>query len=264
MSRTLILICVIGIIGATQILSAEKLPYQQATGVTDSNGKRILKYWSASNDLHPEMSERYLPDNPAFDGAEVWHIGVRANTLEDIAVGAFTQAGMSDVKLLAHRDGNPIAVAAAASQPQIKMTAVMVEGTLNGKPAQGIGYAFYGLDDDIPGVSAFMAPADVFVALGGHLVPEVHWYLGTTEADHDLIAEGRLSPQQQVDEASLFFSEWVLAYVISLKGIQQQSLQMMQSWSNAMNVCAGDPSCTVSPSADGSGNWEPTISHSGN
>lgn len=246
-------------IANAQAVPPKELPYQRATGVKDASGKRILKYWSASDDVKPEMSERYLPDNPAFAGAEVWHIGVDAKHIDKIATGAFTNAGMSDVRLLAKRDGNPVAVAAAASDPNMKMTAVMVSGSIDGVPASGVGYVFHGIKNDIPGVSAFMAPDNIFVALGGHMIPEVHWYLGTSEADHDLIAEGSLSPQQQVDEASLYFSRWVVAYVIPLKGMQLQSLNMMRSWSNAMGVCAGDSSCTVTPAADGSGNWEAVV-----
>lgn len=240
-------------------LPPDKLPYQRATGVENANGKRVIQGWSGRDNLRPQMTERYTPDNTAFDGAELWHIGVKARQLDAIAVEAFSAAGMTEVRLLAKREGNPIAVAAAAPRPDMKMTAVMVSGLLKTKPAKGIGFVFHGMDDEDAGVSAFMAPSNVFVALGGHIIPEVHWYLGTTEQGHDLIAEGSLSPQEAVDEASMFFSLWVASYVIPLKGIQQQSLQLMQSWSNAMNVCAGDPQCTVTPMNDGSGGWEPVV-----
>ncbi len=242
-----------------QDIPPDELPYQRATGVEDANGKRVVKGWSARSDKHPRMRERYTPDNNAFDGAEVWHIGVDSKTFREIVLEAFSAAGMDDVRILARREGNPVAVAIAAPRDDMKMTVVMVGGELNNKPANGIGYVFHGMSDEAAGVSAFMAPANVFIALGGHIIPEVHWYLGTTDIDHDLIAEGRLQPQEAVDEAAAFFSLWVTAYVVPLKGIQQQTIQMMASWSNAMNVCAGDASCTVTPMSDGSGGWEPTF-----
>ena len=240
-------------------LDPRDLPYQQATGVDDGSGKRVIKYWSESDARHPDMRERWVPDRPEFAGAELWHIGVEAAQLEEIVHGAFSKAGMTNVRLLAKRDVNPLAVSIASSIPNIRVTAIMVSGQIGHKQANGIGYVFYGIAGDEPGVSAFMAPSNIFVALGGHTIPEVHWYLGTTPPDHDLIAEGELAPQAAVDEASAFFSLWVASYVAPLKGIQQSSLQMMQSWNNAMNVCSGDPNCTVVPSSDGSGNWEPRI-----
>jgi hypothetical protein len=243
----------------TERATPEDLPYQRATGAPDADGKRVLVDWSSSDDLVAGMTERYLPDNPAFESAEVWHVGVRAQGIDAIARAAFMAAGMTDVRVLAKRAGNPLAVSLAATDPRIRMTAVMVSGKLSGEAASGIGYVFDGVPDDEPGVSAFMAPDNVFVALGGHIIPEVHWYLGTTEAGHDLIAEGRLPPQEAVDEASLFFSKWVAAYVVPLKGIQRQSLQMMQTWNNAMNTCSGDPNCAIVPMSDGSGGWEARI-----
>lgn len=85
------------------------------------------------------------------------------------------------------------------------------------------------------------------------------WYLGTTDPGHDLIAEGRLSLREAIVEASSFFSLWVAAYAIALKGSSQQTTHMMQSWSNAMNICAGDPHCSITPMTDGSDGWEPLL-----
>ncbi len=248
-----------GSTACAQDVAPEDLPYQRATGIADANGKRVLQNWSRSVELLPGMTERYVPDNPAFRGAEVWHLAVQAIGVENIARDAFSSAGMENVVLLAQRAGSPLAVSLAATDPRTKMTAVMVSGELDGAPAKGIGFVFHGIPDEEPGVSAFMAPSNVFIALGGHVIPEVHWYLGTTESGHDLMAEGSLSPQESVDEASAFFSLWVSAYVVPLKDIQRQSVQKMQSWNTAMNICSGDSNCEIAPTNDGTGNWEAVI-----
>ncbi|MEM7763356.1 MAG: hypothetical protein AAF290_04695 [Pseudomonadota bacterium] len=209
------------------------------------------------------MSERILPDNPAFDGAEVWLMLSQGETLPNAAVAAFREAGLQDARIIASSPCNPVAVDVLDSAPGSEGAVVMVAGTLNGNAARGIGIVLFGSDDEHgahANVHAFMAPEDAFIALGGFAVPAVRWLMASTAPDEDMTIDGSLSPQAATARLSEFFSMWVEHWLVPMLAMtlqsQMQSIQNMASWNNAMSACAGDANCTVIEANDGSGNWE--------
>ncbi len=234
--------------------------------VEDDYGNRTLVNWSAQSPTISQMTKRWVPDNPVFAGAEVWLVRVQHADPDVAAIEAFTRAGFSDVSVLARAQGNPEAMKVLDAHPDAVAHSVMVEGMQDGMSARGIALVAYGKGEDgelVSSVHGFMAPDDVFVALGGFAIPAVQWLQASASPDEDMREDGSLSPQEAVNRLSLFFGVWVLEYVVPMlqmtMQMQLQSIQNMQSWNNAMNACAGDPGCTVTPSSDGSGNWEAVI-----
>lgn len=246
-----------------------QLPNQPALATEDDYGTRTLMHWSAAEVTVSQMKERFLPDNPAFEGAEVWLIQVDQRDAASAARTAYRQAGMDNVKVVASVLCNPVAVDVLDTHPDAAGHVIMVTGELNGTPARGIALMLYGTDSAtgnmINSVHAFVAPEQIFVALGGYAIPAVKWLQASAGPDEDMRVDGSLSPQQAVERLGLFFAVWVENYVIPMLAMsvqmQMQSISNMQSWNNAMNSCAGDPGCTVSLSTDGSGNWEAQRQH---
>lgn len=244
--------------------TAAQLPDQPALATVDDYGNRTLTYWSAAEVAVPQMKERLVPDNPAFKGAEVWLISVNEQDAKSAAMTAYRQAGMQGVRVVASTLCNPSAMKVLDAHPEAAAHVVMVTGELRGVSALGIALVVYGTDSQtgamISSVHSFVAPEQVFIALGGYAIPAVRWLQASASPDEDMRVDGALPPQQAVDRLGLFFAVWVEDYVIPMIAMsaqmQMQSIQNMQSWNNAMNSCNGDPGCTVTLSTDGSGNWE--------
>lgn len=251
---------------------AAALPNQPAVGLEQEDGSRTLKNWSAAPFVTPGMSERLIPDHPAFTGAEAWLIKVAGDDLKLAGRKAFSLAGMDNPNMLAAAPLNQEAVAVLDSHPQAAGLSIMFNGELDGKPARGIALILRGKAESgqfSNGVHAFMAPETIFVALGGYAIPAVK-YLHANELrtkpqtkpdpNWKMREDGSLPPLQAVNKLSQIFTDWVSDYVIPMTmmsaNIQTQTLQNMRSWNNASNACAGDPNCSVTPSTDGSGGWE--------
>ncbi|MEL7296619.1 MAG: hypothetical protein AAGJ86_03095 [Pseudomonadota bacterium] len=239
------------------------LPNQPTVAIERDDGSRTLANWSTAASMHENMSERILPDNPAFEGAEVWLMLSQGDSLETAAVDAFRQAGLQDATIIASTPCNPVAVDVLDASPGSEGAVVMVAGTLGGEAARGIGIVLFGRDDEHgphANVHAFMAPENKFVALGGFAVPGVRWLMASTAPNEDMTIDGSFAPEAATARLSEFFSVWVEHWLIPMMAMtlqsQMQSIQSMASWNNAMSACAGDANCTVVEAADGSGSWE--------
>jgi hypothetical protein len=245
--------------------ATDSLPNQPARPIEDSDGVRMLSNWSVASVTSPHMKRRELPENPAFKGSEIWLMDVDEKPFDAVTKRTFFSAGMQDVSLLASARCNPNAVAVLDSDDQAHCYAVMVSGKLSDKDARGIALILYGSLDGSPmssTVHAFMAPKANYEALGGFAIIAAKWLEASAAPDENMLLEGRLEPQAAVNRLSLFFSAWVEHHVIPMMAMsmqmEAQSIQQMQSWNSAMNACGADPSCSVSPLSDGSGNWEPS------
>lgn len=74
--------------------SAHALPNQRAVGLKNDDGTVYLQNWSPKAAAHADMKGRYVPDNPAFRGAESWISNVYDADLKRASIKAFTDAGM--------------------------------------------------------------------------------------------------------------------------------------------------------------------------
>ena len=263
--RTLTLFIAFGFVtsGWTSAARAE-LPNQPAMAEEDATGTRIMVGWSQAPSTAPGISSRQTPDNPAFTDAELFHFTSTNKRTDAAVITAFEKAGMSGPVQIAKTRLHDAGVDVLDSHPDAQGHAVMVEGTIDSKPAYGIAISVHfslGDDDRKTGVHAFMAPTDIFEALGGHAIVAAQWFYASAEPDEDMRNEGSLPPQAATNRAALFFNKWLEAYLIPMLGMtlqmQMQSIQQMASWNNAMAACAGEASCTVTQ--DGVGNWSATI-----
>jgi len=242
-----------------------ELPNQRAVATKDAAGFTILQHWSNSRPSSQNMVRRSVPDLPEFNGAASWVSHIVGDDPAKVSLSAFAEAGMTNVRIVAHAPGNKPAMQVLDNHPDSAVHSVMVTGRINGRPAKGIALILFGGKEEQPrksGVHGFSAPSDVFEALGGFAVPAVQHVMGQTAATEDMSLDGRLAPDAQVTKLNQFFASWVSSYVIPMTiqnlQIQSQTNRNMQSWNNAIGVCAGDPSCTVAPMNDGSGNWQPS------
>ncbi len=249
----------------TQAATAE-LPNQIANAVEDDMGNRSLIGWSSTEITSPAMRYRWTPDNAAFTGAELWFQHIETRDFEAATKTALERAGFKKARTLATAKGNPIAMDVLDAHPDAMYNTIMLEGSINGEPAHAIALVTYGKTDDgslKSGVHAFLAPKEKFKALGGYAVPAVYWLQASNQPGTDMREDGGLPPQEAVNTFSTFFARYVEAYVVPMMQLTMQihmnTIQNMQSWNTAMNACAGDPACTVSPTTDGSGNWEPVV-----
>lgn len=242
---------------------SQSLPNQRAVLIEDYDGSSYLEGWSTRPPTTEQMYDRYAPDNPAFRGAETWKIPVEDSDLKRGTLTAFAAAGMQNPKIIAFEYGNPSAMGVLDSHPDANMASIMVRGRINGAEARGIAINIFGSSTTEPPttatVQAFMAPKPIFEALGGMAVPGVWWLSGMTAPDENMLEDGTLPPDEAVAKLNKFFAAWIEYYVIPMMAMtlqtQMQSIQNMQSWTNSMNACAGDPNCSVVPMNDGSGGW---------
>lgn len=240
-----------------------QLPNQPAIGIEDEFGTRSIQYWSAADVHSHKMRVRSTPDNPAFAGAEVWQMEIEVQSATEATMEAFSIAGMKDIKVLALFPCNPEATKVLDSHPEAVAHTIMISGNIKGRSAQGIALVVYGQDEDdrfSSGVHGFMAPTEIFQALGGYAIPAVKWLQASAQPNENMLADGTLTPKKAVARLGLFFSTWVKEYVIPMvmlsTQIQLQTIRSMESWNNAMNSCAGASNCIVVEATDGSGNWE--------
>ncbi|MEM1261259.1 MAG: hypothetical protein AAGH76_02555 [Pseudomonadota bacterium] len=261
--RAIVLAPLLAAFGATTVHGESRLPNQPAIATEDDSGNRQLQHWTATEPTASKMKERAVPNRAEFAGAELWLMHEPGKDPQQVAVAAFARAGMQNVVVAAHAPGNPAAMHVLDSHPESSADVVMVTGEISGNDARGIALLLYGGSGDGPtesGVHAFMAPAPVFEALGGYAIVAVKWLQASASIDSDMREDGAMAPLAASRRLNEFFAAWVEGFVMPMLAMsmqmQMQSIQSMQSWSNAMNTCAGDASCSVVPSADGSGNWE--------
>lgn len=226
----------------------------------NDDGNRIMVGWSESNTVLAGMTERQMPNNPIFSGAELWKIKTSERDPKTAAINAFNAAGLKGSKLIAKTGLNPDAIDVLDRHPLANGSTVMLEGEISGAQAYGIALILYGSTDGTSRqttVHAFMAPKDKFKALGGFSIIAAKWLHASALQGEDMSIEGSLAPQLATNRLALFFNKWVEAYVIPMMGLtmqmQMQSIQQMSSWNNAMNACGGNASCTISQ--DSAGNW---------
>ncbi|MEM8981444.1 MAG: hypothetical protein AAGC71_00365 [Pseudomonadota bacterium] len=250
----------------TITLGDAPLPNQAAIAVEDQQGNRQLQHWRAAKPTVSNMKERAVPARAEFAGAELWLIHEPGTDPNKVATTAFERAGMKNVAVAVHAPGNPAAMKVLDSHPESSVDVVVVTGELAGQRARGIGLLLYGGSGDgapSTGVHAFMAPIPAFEALGGYAVVAVKFLQASASPGADMREDGTLALPAAARRLNEFFSAWVEGYVIPMLAMsmqmQMQSIQNMQSWNNAMNACAGDSSCSVVPSSDGSGNWEAQV-----
>lgn len=255
----------LGLAGCGWKSSAQNdLPNQPAIAEKDANGVRVMVGWSKSPAAIEGMKDRQTPDNPAFDGAELFHFSVYNKNTVAASITAFGKAGMSRPELVAKTALFPAAVDVLDSHEDAEGHAVMVEGVINGEPAYGIAISLYGSlsgKDRKSGVHAFMAPKEEFKALGGFSIVVAQWFFASARPDEDMSIEGALAPQAATNRTALFFNKWVEGYVLPMMGLtmqtQMKAIEQLSSWNSAMTTCAGDSSCTMTQ--DSFGNWSANI-----
>lgn len=263
--RILFLALALGLVACGSKSTAQsELPNQPAIAKKDANGVRTLVGWSTSPATIKGMKDRQTPDDPAFDGAELFHLTLKNKNTVAAAVTAFGEAGMSRPKLIAKTELFPAAVDVLDSHEDAEGHAVMVEGVINREPAYGIAISLYGSlsgKDRKSGVHAFMAPKKKFKALGGFSIVVAQWFFASAEPDEDMSIEGSLAPQATTNRTAMFFNKWVEGYVIPMMGLtmqtQMKTLEQLSSWNSSMTTCAGDSSCTMTQ--DSFGNWSANI-----
>ena len=251
--------------GSAYAQSGGKTPFpnQPAMVEKDDSGRRILRGWSDADITIDGMTERQVPNHPAFAGAQLWLLKTAERDQKPATEKAFNMVGLKNAQLIAQTELNPDAIDVLDSHPQAHGHAVMLEGNISGGPTYGIALVLYGSTDDSPrssSIHAFMAKKEQFEALGGFSIVAAKWLYASAAPNEDMRLEGSLAPQAATNRLALFFNKWTEAYVIPMMGLtmqmQMQSIQQMSSWNNAMNACGGSPSCTVTQ--DGTGNWNST------
>jgi len=87
-----------------------KLPNQPAVSRGNIDGKNILHDWSFAIVTTAGMKSRITPDKKEFAGAETWIVDVPKRDASDVAMAAFSQAGMSNINILAQAKSNTAAM----------------------------------------------------------------------------------------------------------------------------------------------------------
>jgi hypothetical protein len=235
------------------------LPNLVAVRTIGSDGKPTLAGWrsvavpKAATGLR--YSARLEPSSAAFSGARVFVVSLGEADAVSAARKAAAAEGFETTKVLAEKTA-PQAVVDRLEKGS-KVTAVMLEGRLGGRPARFVGHVWYGAAGEpdgkaASGVHAFVAPEPVFVALGGFAIPAVLFLNAKATPDSIMAEEGSLAPEDATAKLASMFAQWASANsgkgdnLSTLNGIMQGNLGV-QSGTGCINTpgCVGGGTAPV-------------------
>lgn len=104
-----------------------------------------------------------------------------------------------------------------------RVTALMLEGTVDGAPVSFIAHVWYGAIGEpdgkaYSGVHGFLAPETAFVALGGHAIPAIQFLRAAATEEAPVSEDGALPPQEQSGALANMFASCANAAVTAAGG----------------------------------------------
>lgn len=251
----------------TPLLARAELPNLVAKLVEYENGLKGLEGWRMEPETQTsEYSARIVPIDPVFSGAVSHFQSVVSGDPMRSAIEVATGNGMTDAKVVAIDEMDAGMLKPIDPHPDATLHFVTIEGQMGGKPARGVFMNWFGtagLAEDEPastGVHYFMAPKDQFEALGGWAIIAIRFLDATATDDTVMVELGRKAPKEAHNELAQMFGAWAVSYVQTQAAItmmmgqtmqiQQQTIQSMQSYNNALSQCGG-LGCSMSMDAQG-------------
>jgi hypothetical protein len=247
--RRLIVSLVVAFAGLGAAQAQPPLPDMTAVRTVGPDKKPTLAGWKAT--APPKVGDlRYSlhiePENKLFAGARAF----AGSTHEADAVAAAKKIaaaeGFETIRLLSETKVD--AAVAERLEKGGKVSAVMLEGQMAGKPARFIGHVWYGARGEpdgkaASGVHGFAAPEPAFVALGGYAIPAILFVQATATPNTPMSVDGSLPPKQATDDLAKLFTAWARTLgpgdnLSTLNGIMQGNLGVQVG-----TGCINTPGC---------------------
>ncbi|MXO66978.1 hypothetical protein [Altericroceibacterium endophyticum] len=196
----------------------------------------ILRGW---HEAHTTYSDnRLLPDNQAFDGAVLM-------TVKDVAVEfeaglreALAHESVSEPVITARRDltgGIPDMFSEAIDNPQGRYSTFTASARTASGPVQIAGFWLQTPQGEDIGATfeMFVAPPDIFAAMGGWFVPAARYFdiSFVDPAKADLLAVGTAPPDEAAQSLAQHFGDFmsfILQSQALISSMQQQTLSIQQ------------------------------------
>lgn len=232
------------------------------------DGRYGLEGWKHLGEgRNDAVRSRIVPEERAFRGAISYFMQVDTSNPATAAKRAVRAEGLRGPRVLARTTLDPDISKHVEPDPEGRIHSVMLEGRLNGRDARAIAVVWYGSyghaegEPSNSGVHVFMAPKDVFEAMGGYAVVAVRHFGAVSSGRMD--RDGRLRPKVATTKLNDVMAHWVVGYVEQMMvmqmmmgqtmAIQQQTIDHMMSYNNALSTCAGLDNCSIQ--MDGTGGW---------
>lgn len=257
-----LILCFAGGLGAC---GQATLPALEPELAEDKAGRMGLAGWRHVED--GQLREVMEPRKRIYEGARTYFVQVDARDPQAAAKRAAAQGGLRHARVLSTTLLDPEVSRHVEPDPEGRINSVMLEGKIGGKSARAIALAWYGSfghaegEPSNSGVYVFMAPDNAFEALGGYAVLAARNF--SAEVTGSTRAQGSLRPRAATQALNKIVAEWVVLYVQQqmvmqmmmgqTMAIQQQTLNQMMTYNNAMSTCAGMDNCSVE--MDGTGEW---------
>ena len=212
-----------------------QLPNLITVRTVGNDGKVGLAGWRTTTPPKSADVLRYSlhiePSDKAFLGARTFVASLHDADAVSAAKKAAAAEGFETTKVLAQAKVKQAVV--ERLEKGGKVTAVMLEGRMAGKPARFIGHVWYGASGEpdgkaASGVHGFVAPEPAFVALGGYAIPAILFLGATATPGSNMSEDGSVPPQEATTKLADLFAQWAATLsndnISALNGIMNGNL----------------------------------------
>ena len=263
-SFTLLALLALFFSGCSNAAGQSELPNQVPIKAKTTDNVTYIQNWSFVEKKAAHIGKILKPDNAAFDGALLWYGPIETQDYKKAALSALKAEGFTKPKIVSTHETNVDFLRQIDGHPEARAYMLVIDGRLAGKPARASVYTWFGNALDASGKTTtthvFMAPSPIYEALGGIAVNSVYNLDATVAESTNMLEIGRLSPDESTAKMAELFNSWAVTYIqtniaiMQMMGqtmaINQQTLNSMQSYNNALSQCGGWD-CSISQGGDG-------------